>query len=282
MATNFSISLRGRVSQRPAAIATVFCVLLTSALSIVVPAKAQDRLEAQYRVTMTGVPVGTINWQVDFQNNLYATSASGGASRVLSLLVNGQGQIASNGTIVDGHLVPKQFTSNIIDEDGDTELMVSFVDGVATESVVKGPAKRPPLTPIYDADRRGVIDPLSALLIANGIPGALPSKSCHQALPIFDGQRRYNLVLTYQRMDKVKLDHGYAGPVLVCGATLAPIGGYRVDSMIVKYVAARRDIELWLAPVAGMPFLAPVELSVPTLIGTLSIQAERFESIGRR
>jgi hypothetical protein len=83
-------------------------------------------------------------------------------------------------------------------------------------------------------------------------------------------------------MDKVKLDHGYAGPVLVCGATLAPIGGYRVDSMIVKYVADRRDIELWLAPVAGMPFLAPVELSVPTLIGTLSIQAERFQIIGRR
>ena len=268
--------------QRRTAIATIFGALLASALSIVIPAEAQERLEAQYRVTMTGVPVGTLSWQVDFHKNLYTTLASGGASRVLSLLVNGQGHIGSKGTIVDGHLAPTQFTSNIIDDDGNTELEVSFADGVATESVVRGPAKKPPLTPIHDADRRGVIDPLSALLIANDVPGALQSKSCHQALPIFDGQRRYNLVLTYQRMDKVKLDYGYAGPVLVCGAILAPIGGYRVDSMIVKYVAERRDIELWLAPVAGMPFLAPVELSVPTLIGTLSIQAERFESIGRR
>ena len=140
------------MSQRRTATAAIFGVLLASALSIVVPAKAQDRLEAQYRVTMTGVPVGTVIWQVDFHNNLYATSASGGASRVLS---------GTSGTKVQ-HL----------------------------------------------ADRRGVIDPLSALRIANGVPGTLSSKSCHQALPIFDGQRRYNLVLTYRRMDKVKLDRG--------------------------------------------------------------------------
>ena len=74
----------------------------------------------------------------------------------------------------------------------------------------------------------------------------------------------------------------------LCGAGLGvrgnPCADWRlpVDSMIVKYVADRRDIELWLAPVAGMPFLAPVELSVPTLIGTLSIRAERFEIVGRR
>jgi hypothetical protein len=138
------------------------------------------------------------------------------------------------------------------------------------------------LTPIDDADRRGVTDPLSAVLISNTVQAAIESKTCNQTLPIFDGQRRYNLRLTYKRMDKVKIEQGYSGPVLVCGVTLQPIGGYHVDSMIVKYVANRRDIELWFAPIASMPILAPVQLSVPTLIGTLSVQAERFEFIGHR
>jgi len=63
---------------------------------------------------------------------------------------------------------------------------------------------------------------------------------------------------------------------------LQPIGGYRVDGMIVKYVAHRRDIELWFAPIAGMSILAPVQLSMPTLIGTMNIQAERFEAVDSR
>ena len=231
---------------------------------------------------MTGVPIGNITWQVEIENNLYATSASGGANGVLSLLINGQGLIATNGKIVDGHLAPTNFTSNIIDDDGKTELQVSFFDNVAKELVVQGPKKKPLLTSINDDDRRGVTDPLSAVLISNTAQGGIASRTCNQTLLIFDGQRRYNLLLSYRRMEKVKIDHNYSGPVLVCGVTLQPIGGYHVDSMIVKYVADRRDIELWFAPIAGMSILAPVQLSVPTLIGTLSIQAERFETSGSR
>ena len=231
---------------------------------------------------MTGVPVGKIIWQVEFANNLYTTSASGGANGVVSLLINGQGSITTNGKIVDGHLAPTNFISNIIDDDGKTELEVSFFDNVARELVAQGPKKKPLLTPINDDDRRGVTDPLSAMLISSAVQGAVNSKICNQTLPIFDGQRRYNLLLTYKRTDRVKIDQSYSGPALVCSVTLQPIGGYRVDSIIVKYIAHRRDIELWFAPIASMSILAPVRLTVPSPIGTMNIQAERFETVDTR
>ena len=270
------------MSQRRNAILIICGALLASAGLIDTPANAQKRLEAQYRITMTGVPVGKIIWQVEFANNLYTMSASGGANGVVSLLINGQGLITTNGKIVDGHLAPTNFISNIIDDDGKTELQVSFFDNVAKELVVRGPKKKPLLTPVNDDDRRGVTDPLSAMLMSSTAQGAIDSKTCNQTLPIFDGQRRYNLLLTYKRMDRVKIDQSYSGPALVCSVTLQPIGGYRVGSMIVKYVAHRRDIELWFAPIAGMSIVAPVQLSVPTLIGTMNIQAERFEASGSR
>ena len=177
-------------------------------------------------------------------------------------------------------MTPTNFTSNIIDEDGKTELQVILPRALQRDQSFSRPPKKHKLVPVNDADRRGATDPLSAMLIpANTRDGVLESANCNRVLLIFDGQRRYNLVLAYRRLDKVNIERGYSGPVLVCGAILQPIGGYRADSMVVKYIAGRRDIELWFAPITGTSIMAPIRVLVPTLIGTLRIRAEQFEAV---
>ncbi len=149
---------------------------------------------------------------------------------------------------------------------------------MATEQITPPPVSKDRV-PVTEADRRSVADPLSAVLIPTKAgPGMLSSSDCNHVLMIFDGRRRYNLVLTFARMGKVTVAHGYAGPILVCGVTLQPIAGYRSDSLLVKYVAGRRDMELWFAPIAGTAIMAPVRVLMPTLIGTLKIDADRFEA----
>jgi hypothetical protein len=49
--------------------------------------------------------------------------------------------------------------------------------------------------------------------------------------------------------------------------------------MVVKYIAGRRDIELWFAPITGTSIMAPIQVLVLTLIGTLRIRAEQFEAV---
>jgi len=133
--------------------------------------------------------------------------------------------------------------------------------------------------PITEADRSGIADPLSAVLMPAQLGGGtMAASDCNRTLKIFDGRRRYNLALSYNRMDNVKIEHGYSGPVLVCGVVLQPIAGYRADSMIVKYVAGRSNMELWFAPIAGTSVEAPIRVLMPTLIGTLKIQADQFEA----
>ena len=132
--------------------------------------------------------------------------------------------------------------------------------------------------PVTDADRRGVADPLTAMLIPAG-DDALASANCNRVLSIFDGRRRYDLALSFKRIDKVTIERSYSGFVLVCGVILQPIAGYRADSMLVKYVAGRRDMELWFAPIAGTSIIAPIRVLMPTLIGTLEIQADQFEAV---
>jgi hypothetical protein len=107
----------------------------------------------------------------------------------------------------------------------------------------------------------------------------LAPANCDRVLSIFDGRRRYDLALSYKRIDRVALERSFAGSVLVCGVVLKPIAGYRPDSMLVKYVAGRRDMELWFAPIADAPNLAPIKVLMPTLVGTLEIAADQFDAV---
>lgn len=261
------------------AITTILVALSHAIMSLSgLPAYAQARLEAQYGITMTGVPVGNIVWHVEIGNNFYATSANGKASRVLSVLISGEGSLSTSGKIENGQMAPTYFSSSVFDEDGKTEIQVIFSAGISKELVIQEPPRKHKLIPLDDADRQGVTDPLSAMLLISANDAMEPA-NCNRTLPIFDGRRRYNLVLTYKRIDNVKNEHGYSVPVLVCNAILQPIGGYRADSMIVRYVAGKSDIELWFAPITGTSVMAPIQMIVPTLVGTLKIQAVQFAAV---
>jgi hypothetical protein len=240
-------------------------------------AHAQGRLKAHFTISMTNVSIGQIVWLAAIGDKRYTTSAHGNASGVLSVLVNGEGSVAAHGTVADGHLAPKYFTSNITDDEGNADLRMNFEDGVVKELIAKEPPPKPDRVPVTDANRRGVADPLTAMLIPAG-DDALASANCNHVLPIYDGRRRYNLALSFRRIDKIAIKSSYSGPVLVCGVILQPIAGYRADSLLVKYVGGRRDMELWFAPIAGTSFIAPIRVLMPTLIGTLEIQADQFEA----
>jgi hypothetical protein len=196
------------------------------------------------------------------------------------VLVNGEGSVSAQGGIAADRLNPSSYTSTITDDDGTIKLQMTFADGAATETITPQPPAHADRLPVTDADRRDIADPLSAVLIPTKLGGGtMAASDCNRTLKIFDGRRRYNLTLSFNRMDKVVVERGYSGPILVCSVVLKPIAGYRADSMIVKYVAGRRDMELWFAPIAGTSIMAPVRVLMPTLVGTLKIQADDFEAV---
>jgi len=240
-------------------------------------AQAQTRLTARYTISMTSVSVGKIAWLVTIGDQRYTTSANGKASGVLSVLVSGEGSVDARGIMVDGRPTPRNFTAKISDDEGDSELRMNFDDGVVKELVAQAPPHTADRVSVTEAHRRGVADPLSAVLIPAG-DGPFAAANCNRVLSIFDGRRRFDLALSFKRIDKVAIERSYSGQVLVCGVVLQPIAGYRVDSMLVKYVGGRRDMELWFAPVAGSQIIAPIRVLMPTLVGTLEIDADQFDA----
>lgn len=244
--------------------------------------RAQGKLEAGYTISMARIPVGKGTWTVDIGAEQYITSANGNASGILSVLVTGEGLISVRGLLKDGRLVPTSFASRLVQEDEIAELRMTLDGGNVTEVVAQMlPSDRDRL-PVNETHRQGVLDPLTALLIpVSGNGNVLSAEACQHTLPIFDGRRRYNLALAFKRMDKAKADKGYQGAVVVCSMAFQPVAGHRAGSLLVKYLAQGREMEIWLAPIAGTRVLAPFRLSVENLIGDLVMQASRFESTPR-
>jgi Protein of unknown function (DUF3108) len=240
-------------------------------------APAPVSLSARYSIVMAHVAVGELTWVVYFSDGAYLASAHGKASGIFSVLVSGEGSVTTHGVIVNGQPTPINVASVVTDDDGRDDTQMSFDNGVLTDVDHKGPPPKGERIEVTPDLLHNVADPLSALLLPVG-SDAFAHANCDKTLRIFDGRRRYNLALSFKRVDKMKITDGYTGPVLVCGVELRAIAGYRTDSALVRYLSGKDDLELWFAPVAGQAIVAPVRAVMPTLIGTLELRATKFVS----
>lgn len=243
-----------------------------------VAAEQPVKLAAHFIIAMTHVRVGELTWTVAFADNSYLASANGKASGVLSVLVKGEGSVTTHGTLANGRLVPVSARSDVSDEDGAYEVRMTFDNGALKHVENHGAPAPKDVVRVQPEYLHNVTDPLSAMLISYGDEAFAPA-NCGKTLRIFDGRRRYDLALSYKRVDTLTNTRGYAGRVLVCNVVLHPIAGYKAGSLLVKYLAGKSDLEMWFAPIAGVAVMAPVRALMPTLIGTMDISADEFEAV---
>ena len=223
-------------------------------------AQAQGNLDASYTISFARIPVGEITATVVFGDSEYAISArarAGGVMKVLS--VDGEGSFTTRGTIKDGHPVPTNFTSKIVSNTGNSDVTMVLDEGSVRELAATPPPSQDRVS-VTAANRRSIVDPLTAVLFSTAAAGeTLSQDACRRTLPIFDGHQRYDLKLAFNRMDKATAEKGYAGPVVVCSVSYEPIAGHRASIPLVKYLSEGREMEMALA--------------------NLTIEANRFETI---
>jgi hypothetical protein len=256
-------------------------LLACGALAAVpVPACAQGKLEARYRVTLAGIQIGKGTWVVEIDDAHYSAATSGTTTGLMHVLTKGEGTSAVLGTLRDGQPASAIYSSNIISRRKTDEVRVTIDDGnVKDFKADPPPDKVDQRVPITEEQRHGVLDPLTASLMRTpGTGTALAPEACQRTLSIFDARLRYDLQLTFKRMDQVKAEKGYAGPVVVCAVYFSPIGGYVPSAATIKYISKLRDMEIWLAPVAGTRVLVPFRAQGPTPIGEAVLEATQFVS----
>src|SRR6516162_8099680 len=248
--------------------------LITAALGD--HAHAEGKLDASYTISFARIRVGGITATGVFGESQYTISARGHAGGIMKVLVDGAASFSTHGTIKDGYLVPTTFTSKIV-SDAETSDVTMVLDEGSVKELAAAPPPKSDRVPVTQANRQGIVDPLTAMLFSAAAAGeGLSRDVCRHTLPIFDGQQRYDLKLAFKRMDKVTAEKGYAGPVVVCSVSYEPIAGHRAYPLV-KYLSEGREMEMALAPVAGTRLLAPFRMLVVSALANLVIEANQFE-----
>jgi hypothetical protein len=262
---------------RQAGLRAMAMALLLPALGLS-PAIADSRLEARYTASVAGIPIGSGTWIIDIGESRYLAAASGSTTGLLRVFVGGQGTSAARGTIVGGKLTTSTYAATISTFDASSTVRLSITDGNVKDSKVEPPVDQDPeRVPLTRALERGVLDPMTATMLH--MPGSgnpLAAEACERKLSIFDGRLRYDLAFAYKRMETVHAEKGYSGPAVVCSVIFSPLAGYIPSRTAIKYLAKQKNIEIWLAPIAGTRVLVPFRAEGPTPIGKAVLQATQF------
>jgi uncharacterized protein DUF3108 len=273
----FLSSLR-RNARRKIAIAVT---LVLASVALPASANAQSKLEAQYTASIAGIPLGRGVWTIDVTGDHYAASANGKTVGLVQMISSGQGSVAATGTVNGGKPVSANYAANVVTEKKTDQVQIALNAGA-----VKDYSAQPvwpfahDRVPVTEAHRRGVVDPMSAALMpVAGIGDPVKPEACNRTLAIFDGRGRFDLTLSYKRMERVKTDKGYEGPVVVCMVRYRPVAGHRPNRWAIRFLTETRDIEVAMAPIGQTRVLAPYRVSIPTSLGTAVVEATQFVAV---
>jgi hypothetical protein len=239
---------------------------------------AQGRLDAHYEATLAGIPVGKGAWTIDISDDAFSASAFGGTSGLLKAFASGSGAGAAQGRVVNGALVATNYSASTTTSKKTEAIRMLLANGTIKEYAIEPePPVDPDRIPVTEAHRKGVFDPMTGAMLR--VPGAadpLGPDACRTGTAIFDGRMRYDLKLDFKRMETVKAERGYQGPVVVCALYFVPVAGYIPDRPVIKYLSAQRNMEIAFAPVAGTRVLVPFRMVIPTPLGIAMLEATQF------
>jgi hypothetical protein len=256
----------------------LLCASAAAFASLPLAAQAQTKLEARYTASLSGIPLGTGSWVIDIAPDQYTAVATGRTNGLVRLISDGSGSSGARGAIQGASLVPTTYASSTVTDRRHDEVRMTLRAGTVKDVAVEPPTPpSPDRVPVTEAHRKGVTDPLSAAIIpVAGSGDVLTPEACKRKLAIFDGRQRADIDLVFKRMDRVRADKGYQGPVVVCTVLYRPVAGHRPERAAIKHLVETREMEMWLAPIAGTRLVVPFRFSVPTPYGLGVLQATYF------
>lgn len=257
-------------------------LLAALALALSTAAASAATLRTDYAIWVGGFPLGRADLATTLDGSRYRLQLQVKLTGLAGLLTGGKGTATASGT-VGGQPLPASFSLVSQSSDNQRTVRMGLASGtVLALEIVPPIEEKEGRVPVREAHKRGIIDPISGLLMPANVQGdpAAPG-NCNRTLPIFDGAARFDIVLTYAETKQVDKP-GYKGPVIVCNARYVPVAGHRPDKQATRFMEDNRDMSVWLAPVEGARVLIPMRIEVLTTSGRTLIEASRWTLEGAK
>lgn len=233
---------------------------------------------AGYDVFAGGIHVLTSVLEVTLHDRSYNARLGAELAGMPSWFVEWGAEIRSGGAIQSGELDPARYVLDRVRRGESQRTMLDFGrDGEIGVTFDPERNDSDALVPVELLAQS--LDPLSGLIsVINTVTGG---GGCTATVPVFDGRRRYDLVVTDLGMDEVRPSRksAFAGQARRCRMELEPVAGaFKNDDdddddfwSTRPKDEPRRRLDIWLAePIAGGPIL-PVRMVGRSSIGAVVI-----------
>jgi hypothetical protein len=243
---------------------------------ITAPASAEV-VRARYSVSLIGLRIGEADAVGAIEHAAYRIDLDAKLTGIAAWLAHLKMALASSGEIRRGMVLPAAYATTSANSHDVRTVRMALDAGTVRAVEISPPIDdNVARVPVTAANKRNVLDPTSALIMA--VPADQPlvgPAACNRTLPIYDGVVRFDVMMSYAGTRNVSVK-GYSGPVSVCSVRYRPIAGHMVNSRSAKFMADNREIEAWLVPIESAHVVIPFHVAIRTMAGMAVVEATEF------
>jgi hypothetical protein len=230
----------------------VASIVLALALAVGASDVAQgaEPLDVRYEAFALGFPVVRFDFHVAEGGGDYAVDGRVHTEGVLRLLYGIDLRAESHGTLLAAMVAPRRHEHVLTVRGQDRVAKLDYPgDGRVLAQLV--PTEDPGRPQPSAQQILGTLDPLSALLAIGH--RAARARRCEGRFEVFDGRRRYDVVLADEGSEPIEDAPAFAGMARRCKVAAVKIAGFSHDQ---DYAPQTTTARVWLAaPRAGAPAL---------------------------
>lgn len=245
-------------------------------LSASLPAAAQAPLyRGEYTLTFLGIRVARVHFDSRIDQTGYSIDGRVSAAGLAAFFYDTSGTLKAEGRIGGRAVDPTSFRADYVYNDKPHSTDIRFAGGkVATvENLPPPPPRAWDWIPLGPKDLAGAVDPIAATLVKAASLDAV----CRGRARMFDGEMRADLTLSPVAKGSISVP-GYKGTTVTCRMRLTPVSGYRKGRKALEYLRNKSRIMVTFAPLGQTGLYAPIRATIGTEIGTIAVQARRFEA----
>ncbi|MEL6979345.1 MAG: DUF3108 domain-containing protein [Pseudomonadota bacterium] len=210
-----------------ALIAALFAAVPLAAAANAAPERPAE-VKHRYKAYVGGVLIGKASLTTRFTAEGYSSEGKLETDGVAGWFVAAKAQASALGALDASALEPERLDVTA-DSDGEAWRMSIAFSGGAPSEVSAEPPLRSRKWDIDPASQTGALDPISAIVRAMTGPmtSASAAAPCERTLPVFDGRKRYDIVLEEQIDERVK--DGVT--IIECAARWTRVSGFKPKMM---------------------------------------------------
>lgn len=238
----------------------------------------EDETDLHYSVYLGGLYLGSIETEVRQGKSNYKIESAARTNAAFNWVLNWFAKGETEGLVSLNKFFPRQhqhkstWNDNVrivsMDYDNAGEVKVQKTD---TRDNTSGK-----LTPIDPASLTNTLDPMTAILtMTNRLEKGM---GCNAELPIFDGHRRYDLMLSEkpERYFKPSRYSVFEGNAVGCKIDIVRKGGFRVNQDSDRNANNEQDVIIWAGSPIENGHVVPVRMRMETQFGMMEMHLDRY------